>query len=119
MSNAEMARLLEEFGDLSEVNGDNPFKVRAYRNVAATLRELPTSVEEMVRSGAPLTDIKGVGKEIALKLVDMATTGRLRQLDELAEVVPLGLLELRRVKGVGPKLVQALWRERGVTSVAE
>jgi len=118
VSNVEMARLLDELAELSEINGDNAFKVRAYRNVAAVLRELPASVEDMIAAGQDLTDIKGVGKEIALKLADMAATGRLRQLDELAQEVPLGLLELRRVKGVGPKLVQTLWKERGITSVA-
>lgn len=117
MSNAEMARLLEQFGDLSEIAGENFFKVRAYRNAAAALLELSEPVEAMVKAGKPLTDIDGVGKEIALKLTELATTGRLPQLEELAREVPVGLIELTRVKGVGPKLVQTLWKELSITSV--
>ncbi len=117
MSNAEMARLLEQFGDLSEIAGENFFKVRAYRNAAAALLELAEPVEAMVAAGEPLTEIPGVGKEIALKLTELATTGRLPQLDELAQEVPIGLIDLTRVKGVGPKLVQTLWKELSITSV--
>lgn len=118
MSNAEMARLLEQYADLSELDGENPFKVRAYRVAAAAVLALSEPVEAMVAGGTPLTSIKGVGKEIAMKLTDMATTGRLPQLDELAERVPVSLIELTRVKGVGPKLVQNLWKTLDITSVA-
>ncbi len=113
-----MARLLEQYADLNEINGENPFKVRAYRNAAMAVLALTQPVEALVAAGEPLTDIKGVGKEIALKLSDMATTGKLDQLDELAREVPVSLIELTRVKGVGPKLVESLWKNLGITSVA-
>jgi DNA polymerase (family 10) len=119
MSNAEMVRLLEQYADLNEINGENSFKVRAYRNAAEAVASLGESVAAKVEAGEPLTDIKGVGKEIAEKLTVMATTGRFPQLEDLAKEVPPSLIELTRVKGVGPKLVQGLWRSVGITSVAE
>ncbi|MBX3141861.1 MAG: DNA polymerase/3'-5' exonuclease PolX [Trueperaceae bacterium] len=119
MSNAEMVRLLEQYADLNEINGENSFKVRAYRNAAEAVASLGESVAAKVEAGEPLTDIKGVGKEIAEKLTVMATTGRFPQLEDLAKEVPPSLIELTRVKGVGPKLVQSLWRTLGITSVAE
>lgn len=119
MSNAEMVRLLEQYADLNEIDGENSFKVRAYRNAAEAIASLGEAVAAMVAAGEPLTDIKGVGKEIAEKLTVMATTGRFPQLEDLAKEVPPSLIELTRVKGVGPKLVQSLWRSVGITSVAE
>ena len=119
MSNAELARRLDQLADLSEIDGDNPFRVRAYRNAARRLRELEEQITDLLDHGADLTEIEGIGKEIAEKLRDMVQTGRLKQLDELAERVPIGLTEVVRVKGVGPKHARTLWLEVGVTDVDE
>jgi DNA polymerase (family X) len=119
MSNAELARRLDQLADLSEIDGDNPFRVRAYRNAARRLRELEEQISDLLDHGADLTEIEGIGKEIAEKLRTMVQTGRLRQLDELAERVPIGLTEVVRVKGVGPKHARTLWQEVGVTDVDE
>ena len=75
MSNAEIARHLDRLADLSEIGGDNPFRVRAYRNAAATLRDLETPVEDLVAAGADLTQVKGIGKEIAEKVRTLVQTG--------------------------------------------
>lgn len=117
MSNAELARKLDQLADLSEIDGDNPFRVRAYRNASRRIRELEEQIADLLEHGADLTEIEGIGKEIAEKLRAMVATGRLSQLDELAERVPIGLTEVVRVKGVGPKHAQALWQELGVTDV--
>jgi len=117
MSNAEIARQLDRLADLSELDGDNPFKVRAYRNAAATIRDIETPVEELLAGGADLTAIKGVGREIAAKVRTLVETGVMPQLIELEERVPVGLLDLTRVKGVGPKQAATLWRALGVQSV--
>ena len=117
MSNAEIARQLDRLADLSELDGDNPFKVRAYRNAAATLRDLERPVEDLLRAGADLTAIKGIGKEIAAKVRTLVETGAMPQLVELEERVPTGLLEVTRVKGIGPKQAATLWRALGVRSV--
>ncbi len=117
MSNAEIARQLDRLADLSELDGDNPFKVRAYRNAATTIRDIETPVEELLAGGADLTAIKGIGKEIASKVRTLVQTGAMPQLIELEGRVPVGLLDVTRVKGVGPKQAATLWRALGVQSV--
>lgn len=119
MTNAEIARNLERFADLSELSGDNPFKVRAYRNAAVAIRDLDRSLAEMHAAGEELTSIKGVGKEIAAKAQVMIETGSLPQLTELAERLPLGLLEVVKIKGVGPKHAFTVWEKLGVSTVDE
>lgn len=119
MSNAELARLLELFADLQEVAGENRFRIRAYRNAARNLLDLPEQVEALLAGGADLTEIPGVGKEIAEKLQVMVHTGQLPQLTELSRQIPLGVAEVMQVKGMGPKLAGAAWTELGIDSVDE
>lgn len=117
MTNVELARLLEELAALSELNDDNPFRVRAYRNAARTVLELEEQVSDLLGRQVDLTEIQGIGKEIAHKLQTMVSEGRLPQLDELAETVPRGLIAVTEVQGVGPKKARALWKQLGVESV--
>jgi len=119
MSNAEIARHLERLADLSEIDGDNPFRVRAYRNAAAVIAERDESVADLVAQGFDLTQLKGIGKEIAEKVKTLVQTGVMPQLAALEERVPVGLLEVVKVKGVGPKQAAALWKALGVTDVDE
>ena len=119
MNNAEIARSLERLADLSELDGDNPFRVRAYRNAAETIRSLGSQLSELLATGADLTKIKGIGKEIAEKCRVMVETGSLPQLLDLAERLPVGLLELVKIKGVGPKQASALWHELAISTVDE
>ncbi len=119
MSNAEIARHLRRLADLSELDGDNPFRVRAYRNAADAIGDLETPVEDLLAQGADLTQVKGVGKEIAEKVRTLVQTGVMPQLAALEQRVPVGLLEVVKVKGVGPKQAAALWQALGVTSVDE
>src|SRR5690606_2271110 len=119
MSNAEIARHLERLADLSEIDGDNPFRVRAYRNAAAVIAERDESVADLVAQGFDLTQLKGIGKEIAEKVKTLVQTGVMPQLAALEERVPVGLLEVVKVKGVGPKQAAALWKALGVTNVDE
>ncbi len=117
MTNADLARTLGRLAALSELNEDNPFRVRAYRKAARTVLELEEQIPELLRRGADLTAIEGIGKEIAEKLKTIVETGRLPQLDELAKTVPVGLIAVTGVQGVGPKRARALWRELDVTGV--
>ncbi len=117
MTNAELARHLELFADLQELAGENRFRIRAYRNAAHNIFELPEQVGSLIAQGAELSSIPGVGKEIAEKLQVMVATGELPQLTEIAKTIPLGVAEVMRVKGMGPKLAAAAWSELGVDSV--
>lgn len=117
MTNAELARHLDLFADLQELAGENRFRIRAYRTAAANILELSDQVESLIAGGADLEEIPGVGKDIAEKLEVMVRTGELPQLTELSQKIPLGLTEVMRVKGIGPKLASAAWTELGVDSV--
>ena len=117
MTNAELARHLELFADLQELEGENRFRIRAYRNAAHNLLELPEPVAALIAADADLEQIPGVGKEIAEKLRVMVSTGEFPQLTELSEKIPLGVTEVMRVKGIGPKMAAAAWTELGVDSV--
>jgi DNA polymerase (family 10) len=78
VENAEVARILREVGDLLELEGANVFRVRAYRNAARAVEELPEPVESYLDGGPALTDIPGIGEDLATKIAEIARTGRLR-----------------------------------------
>lgn len=117
MENAEIARSLREVADLLEVRGDNPFKVRAYRNAARTVEALSRPLADLVREGADLEELPAIGEDMAAYITELVRTGHLRRLEELEKTVPGGLTELMQLEGVGPKKATRLSRELGVRSV--
>lgn len=119
MDNAALAATFDRIADLLEIQEANPFRVRAYRNAARTIADLVTPVANMVEEGKDLTSLPGIGKEMANHLGELLATGRLGLLAELGKEIPLGLVELLRVPGLGPKKAKTLWHELGVTSPAE
>src|SRR6202012_2821033 len=104
MQNQQIAALFEELGDLLEIQGANSFRVRAYRNAARTLENLSESVEDLIAtSSKSLTDLEGIGKDLAQKIETIVRTGSLPQLEELRIQIPPGVLEMLRIPGLGPK----------------
>ncbi len=84
MTNPEIADAFDSVADILEFQGANPFRVRAYRNAARTIRDLPESMAEIVAdSSRKLTDIEGIGKDLAEKIAALVTTGKLEMLEEL------------------------------------
>ena len=116
-SNAAVAVRLTRLADLLEIEGANAFRVRAYRAAAETIEAHPEAIAAMVARGADLTALKGVGKDLAAAITALLEAGEIPALREVAERVPVGLLDVVRVPGVGPKRAAALWRELGVTSL--
>ena len=107
MQNPDIARLFDEVADLLEIQDANPFRVRAYRNAARTIRDFPEPIADLVQAGAKdLTDIPGIGEDLAEKITDIVTTGELPLRKELASKLPAGLLDLLRIPGLGPKRVK-------------
>ncbi|TWT95920.1 DNA polymerase/3'-5' exonuclease PolX [Botrimarina colliarenosi] len=119
MTNREIAAALEEVADLLEFQGANPFRVRAYRNGARKVADASQSLVGVVESSGAvaLTEIDGVGKDLAEKIAELATEGSLAMFDELREQVPPGVLALMRVPGLGPKKAAAVHKELGVGSL--
>lgn len=118
MNNPDLARAFEEIADLLEIQGANPFRVRAYRNAAHTVESEGAPLSRWVSEERDLTTLPGIGKEMAAHIQELVATGKLAVLEELATQVPRGLLELMRLPHVGPKKAKRLWQELGVTSVA-
>lgn len=118
MNNADIARQFTEIGDLLEIQGANSFRVRAYRNAARTLEDLSESVSELAGEGVKaLTDLPGIGKDLAGKIIKLVETGEIPQLTELREQVPPGVLDMLRIPGLGPKKAAALFHELNVQSL--
>ena len=112
MQNAEIARLFEELADLLEVQGSNPFRLRAYRNAARTVEGLTEPIADLADEGPKaLTVLQGIGKNVAEKIVVICETGELPQLNEMREEVPAGVVMMLRIPGIGPKKVAALYKE--------
>src|SRR5512135_285996 len=109
MQNPDIARLFDEVADLLEIQSQNPFRVRAYRNAARIVRDYPRPLLDEVRQGADLTAIPGIGEDLAEKIAAIVTTGELPLHKELARKLPAGLLDLLRIPGLGPKRVKTLY----------
>ncbi len=117
MENLDIARTLRETADLLEIQGANPFRIRAYRNAVRTVEALTRSLQDMVEFGDDLTELQGVGKEMDAHIRELLQTGQLSTLNAVIEEVPRTLAELTRLDGVGPKKAKKLYDELGVESV--
>ncbi len=109
--NADVAALFDEIADLLEIEGANPFRIRAYRNASRTLQGLGVDISAMVSNKEDLTQLPGIGKDLAAKIVEIVETGHSIALDKLRKASPPGLTELLKIQGLGPKRVSALYHE--------
>ncbi len=117
--NSDVANLFNQVADLLEIEGANPFRVRAYRNAARTIATLSKSVADMIEEGQDLTELPGVGEDLAGKIEEIVNTGGLAQLEEIKQRTPPELAEMLNIAGLGPKRVGTIYKELGVTSLEE
>jgi DNA polymerase (family 10) len=117
--NSDVASIFSRIADLLEIEGANTYRVRAYRNAARTVATLSGNIADMVENGEDLTELEGIGEDLAGKIEEMAKTGDLEQLEEIEQRVPPGLAELLDISGLGPKRVRALYDELGITNLEE
>jgi DNA polymerase (family 10) len=115
--NADVAAVFEEIADLLEIEGSNPFRIRAYRNAARTLRDIPREVGAMLDEGEDLTELPGIGEDLAAKIKEIVETGTAAALEEHRKKVPKTLTELLRIPGLGPKRVKALYHDLGIRTL--
>src|SRR5690606_32944918 len=120
MTNQEIAAVFEQIADLLEYQSANPFRVRAYRNGAKKIGELTEPLAAIAADPErSLTDLEGIGKDLADKIATLLATGTLPMLEELQAQIPAGVLTLSRIPGVGPKKAAALHKELGISSLIE
>jgi DNA polymerase (family 10) len=117
--NSDIEAIFNEVADLLEIKGDNPFRVRAYRSAARMVEGLSQSVSTMVAQGQDLSQLPGIGKDLAGKMEEIVQTGTLALLTELQGQMPAGLSELMKVAGLGPKRIAALHQQLGITTLAD
>jgi len=116
--NDEIAGLFDEIADLLEIEGANPFRIRAYRQAARTLRGLERPAADLLAQGKDLTELSGIGADLAGKIAEVVATGHVAMLDRLHGELPAGLVELLRVPGIGPKRAKLLHDKLGIASMA-
>jgi DNA polymerase (family 10) len=117
MENVEIAGALEDVAVLLQIEGANPFRIRAYQNAARTVEEHTTPLRLLVQEDADLTELPGIGKDLAASIRELVTTGKLELLDELSARIPYSLVELTRLPGVGPKKARRLWEALSVRTI--
>jgi DNA polymerase (family 10) len=118
MNNQAIAAVLEQIADLLEFQNSNPFRVRAYRGAARRIQDFSEPLSVIVADGdRNLTDLDGIGKEMAAKIVELLQTGKLSLLEELREQVPDEVFALLRIPGLGPKKAAVLYNELGIASL--
>lgn len=118
MDKREVAQTLEEIALLLDLDGANPFKVRAFETGARAVMTMPDDLEAVVRQGT-LDQIKGIGKSLAGVIRELVTTGRARMHEELKARIPPGLLDLIQVPGLGPKKARVLYDKLQITTLGE
>ncbi len=115
--NADIAAIFEEIADLLEIQGANPFRVRAYRNAARTVGEYGRDLATLVAKGEQLPKLPGIGEDLARKIHEIARTGRSEFLERLHRQLPETITELLHLPGLGPKKVKALHDQLKVDSL--
>src|SRR6266404_3506856 len=109
MDNKAIAGLLYETADLLEIDGQDSFRVRSYRNAAEAIEALPQQVADLIQEPKKLLEIQGIGKGMQANLVQLFKEGRIEAHAELLKKYRPSMLELLKVQGLGPKTIALIW----------
>ncbi len=118
MQTRSIPAVLEEIGALLEIEGENPFKTKAYYNAAKVLFSSIDNLESLVKSGR-LREIKGIGETLSNKIVEYVETGKIVYHEELKRKYPATLLELLQIPNLGPRKIKLLYEKLGITNLRE
>jgi len=114
--NSELAEQFDLLADLMELEGEDGFRIGAYRRAAAQIRETPSSVAKLALAGRA-KELQGIGKTIEEKIVEVTRDGEIHALSKRKAVVPAEVTSFMRLPGLGPKTARRLWKELGITTV--
>src|SRR5574340_1844288 len=117
--NADITTVFTEIADLLEIEGANPFRIRAYRNAARILGDLPQEARLRVERGDDLTRLPGIGADLAGKIDEIISTGHCSLLDRLRRELPPAVAGLLKIPGLGPKRVKALYHDLDVQTIEQ
>ncbi|MCF6200529.1 MAG: DNA polymerase/3'-5' exonuclease PolX [Hydrogenimonas sp.] len=119
LSNSEIADIFNQMADMLEIKGENPFKVRAYRNAARTIQNLGRSLDDLVKGGMDLTKLPGIGADLCEAITEILKTGKFSKLEDLKKEMPEGLDKLLAIEGLGPKRIRELYDNFGIASLED
>jgi DNA polymerase (family 10) len=117
--NADIANVFDEIADYLEIDGENPFRVRAYRNAARTVRGLGPELKDMVAQKEDLSQLPGIGKELTAKIHEILNTGTARALKKLQAKIPPEVRQILKLPNLGPKRVRVLYHDLKIQSLDE
>ncbi len=117
--NSDIADIFNRLADTLEIEDANEFRVRAYRNAARVVNDLPQAISAMIDRGESLLVLPGIGKDLEGKIKEIVETGTLSQLIEEEKRLPPGLRALMKIGGLGPKRVRALYEQLGIATISE
>ena len=117
VTNSDIAAMFRKLADLLDIEGANPFRVRAYRQAARVIDTLPEPVSEMIARGEDLTKLPWIGKDLAEKIRTIVETGDLPILDEVMRRTPPVLTDLLQVPGLGPRRVEQIYENFGIETL--
>ncbi|MCX6324062.1 MAG: helix-hairpin-helix domain-containing protein [Sphingobacteriales bacterium] len=117
MDNFQIADAFTLLSKLLDIHGENSFKSKSYASAAFAIEKLPIQLENI--SPEKLASLKGIGTSTAQKITEMLETGKIKALEEIIFITPKGILEMMQIKGLGPKKINAIWKEMGIETIGE
>jgi len=117
--NKDIADIFEQVADLLEIKGENPFRIRSYRNAARTAGSLSKNVADLISQGEDLTKYPGIGKDLAGKIKQIVETGKLDLLEKLKEQIPGELSKLMDISGLGAKRIATIYHELDISKLED
>lgn len=116
MKNKDVADIFKQIASILEIKGENPFRIRAYERAALNIESMPEDIEHFIKEGK-VEDIPGIGRDLAEKVIEIVSTGRLKFLEDLRKDVPQGLLDILNVPGIGPKTAKLLYEKLDIQDI--
>lgn len=117
MENKAIAKTLRLLSQLMELHNENPYKVKSLASAAYKIDKTPFPIAR--KSIEQIEEINGIGQSTASKVWELLQTGTIREMDELLQNTPEGVVEMMRIKGIGPKKVNIIWKELGIENIGE
>jgi len=118
MRNLEISAIFHEIVKILEIKGDNPFRIRAYDRAAQNIEGLTGDIEDFIKNDR-LTDIPGIGNDLASKIKEYILTGKIKAYEHLKKTIPKGLLDLLNIPSVGPKTAKLLYEKLKIKDISD
>ena len=117
MENKPISRTLRLLAQLMELHEENSFKIKSVANAAFKIDKLPFAIAK--KTAEEISEIDGIGKSIAAKIIELLTTGSLKELEDILLITPPGIVEMLSIKGIGPKKISTIWHDLQIDTVGE